>query len=337
MGKSLFYFIGISWVTWYEASAHWILLDFFSSSVKELSLPCHCHAGARSPWSSLLSVMSLDGLWLQCKFCIAEVLLSTRLKPLPCLTAVSMCGHTKHGTVFMSHCPQILNCTCLCYVCPIAVTLSISPITAIRQHEIPALRKIGRGVSAVLQLLQHLYHVGTSTTLVQVPHWYKAIRTTLVQGFSSDIHCPCPMFQINFLTAELNIFAVLPSQKIRRRAEKAGTQDSWRRVSYAAWLSSFSRLPFLAKLFACFLTSMSSALPVPAMLYISLCFPTLYHLLQSGLLCSTHSSFWLLASPSLFIYPFNTVLMIMEFGLQATWINCLFHWLKLFAFMWVAW
>lgn len=121
--------------------------------------------------------MSLDGLWLQRKFCIAKVLLSPLLKPLPCLTAVLMCGHTKHDTVFKSRCPQIVNCICLWYVRSTAATLSISPITAIRQHETSVLRKMtGRGVSAVLQLLQHqvmgnMYHTGRDSR-ARFQLWY---------------------------------------------------------------------------------------------------------------------------------------------------------------------
>lgn len=157
---------------------------------------------------------------------------------------------------------------------------------------------------------------------------------TAGQGFSSNIHCPCHILQMKFLTADLNTFAVLLSQKIRGKTEeKAGTKDHCPRVPYTAWLSRFSGLSFLAKFFCCFLTSMSPALPVPAMLYTSFRFPTLYHFLQSGLLCFTHSSLWLLAPPVLFIYPSNTVLTIMVFGHQATRINCLLHWLKLLIYV----
>lgn len=79
-------------------------------------------------------------------------------------------------------------------------------------------------------------------------------------------------------------------------------------------LAAFSRFSLLDKFFCCFLTSMSPALPIPAMWH------TAFHFLPWITSCSQacfvlpNSSLWVLASPVLFIYPFNAVLIIMVFG-----------------------
>lgn len=56
MGKLLFYYIGISWVTWYEASAHWIPLHSFPAQLKSCLLqwwPCLIGASIiRTSWIS---------------------------------------------------------------------------------------------------------------------------------------------------------------------------------------------------------------------------------------------------------------------------------------------
>lgn len=112
MEKSLFHFISISWVTWCDASAHWILSYFHPVQIKSCLFTL-CHRGAGSLWPCLFSVMTLDGLWQQCRFCTAEVLPSSPLKPLQFSTAALKCGHPKHDTLLKQQCPRIRNCLML--------------------------------------------------------------------------------------------------------------------------------------------------------------------------------------------------------------------------------
>lgn len=145
------------------------------------------------------------------------------------------------------------------------------------------------------------------------------------------------MLKIAFLTAKLDTLVVLLSQTTNGKAEKAGTKDRGTRVPYMAWLSNFLRLSFLDKFFAIFQVSCPS---YSCCVTHKLVGSYLLSPLQSGLLLFYP---FLTLTPCLsrllhcFIYLFNAVLMIMVFGHQATRINSLFHWLKVFPFMSVAW
>lgn len=81
---------------------------------------------------------------------------------------------------------------------------------------------------------------------------------TAGRGSSCNIHCPCHVLKMAFLTAKLDTFVVLLSQTISGEAEKAGTKDHCTRVPYMAWLSSLLRLSFLTRFFAAFQVSCPS-------------------------------------------------------------------------------
>lgn len=129
MGKSLFYYIGISWVTWYEVSAHWILLHSIPAQLRscllsELALPRRC----RPRWSSLVSVRSSAGVD-EHRFCSSEALPSPFLEPLQFFTAVLECGHPKQGS---SSSVSGIKLNLPLTVHPIAVAPSVSPTAASR-------------------------------------------------------------------------------------------------------------------------------------------------------------------------------------------------------------
>lgn len=145
-----------------------VTVTLFSSWIKELSLLCLRHIGARPPWSSFFGVMSLGGLWLQCRFCIEEVVLSSILNPLPFLTAVLKCGHPKHDTVRVSSSSNIklyLSLICPSHSCkPECFSHQTILTTAISLHKTQSWGK----------WLGDLCSIAASPTSVigqYVPHW----------------------------------------------------------------------------------------------------------------------------------------------------------------------